>query len=238
MCFHFLLWSRLRDQRGTKYKLNSNHSQTRSITPTFRSLCLFLWGETTIKDRPRCCLIPPEVLPRLFILPCLAHIKVALSLNAFNSLRWLQGHSTDKNNLGCFPILSVGLYYGWPRSLLNYHHRKRITLFPWGALLFVLFSGGFLFLVSRSPPSRAICYGAARWTPRARQWQVVFVQLLLRCGLKKLKRAPLLFLGWVFSLERVHERCVRSSRWKASKGKASAFWLCKKRKNSISWDNW
>lgn len=84
MCFHFLLWSRLRDQRGTKYKLNSNHSQTRSITPTFRSLCLFLWGETTIKDRPRCCLIPPEVLPRLFILPCLVHKKVALSLNAIN----------------------------------------------------------------------------------------------------------------------------------------------------------
>ncbi len=157
MCFHFLLWSRLRDQRGTKYKLNSNHSQTRSITPTFRSLCLFLWGETTIKDRPRCCLIPPEVLPRVFILSCLAHRKVALSLNAFNSLRWLQGNSTDKNHLGCFPILSVGLYYGWPRSLLNYHHRKRITLFPWGALLFVLFCGGFLFLESISPvPARSV----------------------------------------------------------------------------------
>lgn len=93
------------------------------------------------------------ILPRLFILPCLAHRKVALSLNAFNSLRRLQGNSTDNNHLGCFPILSVGLYYGWPRSLLNYHNRKRITLFPWGALLFVLLCGGFLFLVSRSPPS-------------------------------------------------------------------------------------
>lgn len=134
---------------------------------------------------------------------------LALSLKAFNILTWLQGSSTDKNHLGCFSILSVGLYSGRPMSLLNYHHLKRNTLL---GLFYLSCSVVCIFLCLDLPHPHVICYGAARWTQRARRWQVVFVQLLLRCGLKKLKRAPLLFLGWVFSLERVHERCVSSSR--------------------------
>lgn len=36
MCFHFRLWSQLCDQRGTKYKLNSNRSQAALWSRPFR----------------------------------------------------------------------------------------------------------------------------------------------------------------------------------------------------------
>lgn len=96
-------------------------------------------------------------------------------------------------------------------------------MFGWCA--FYYFSKGEVFISPISPPAPFESEPVFLWntldSSRSQVAGYVCSAFIGRCGLKKLKRTLLLFLGFIFSLELLHARCLfpRLETKKKEKGK-------------------